>query len=93
MDPGLRKWVMDHSEVFRLCLEGEDESEFVNYFSDKQRDLLDLDLIRQGVREPCLWHACNYYSISSIVPEFVNLYLNDLRNARKWDFTGISILC
>ena len=38
--------------VLRLCLEGEDESEFVNYFSDKQRDLLDLDLIRQGVREP-----------------------------------------
>ena len=47
--------------------------------------MLDLDLIRQGVREPCLWHACNYYSISSIVPEFVDLYLNDLRNARRWD--------
>ena len=29
---------MERSEVLRLCLEGEDESEFVDYFSDKQRD-------------------------------------------------------
>ena len=85
MDPDLREWIMTHSEVLKLFLEGEDESEFANYFSDKQRDLADLDLIRQGVREPCLWHACNYYSISSAVPEFVDLYLNDLRNARRWD--------
>ena len=54
----------EHSEVLKLYLEGEDENRIAEYFSDKQRDLLDLDLIRQGVREPCLWHACNYYRLS-----------------------------
>ena len=48
MDPGLRKWVMDTQRYLGYALEGEDESEFANYFSDKQSDL-DLDLIGQGV--------------------------------------------
>ena len=85
MDPRLYEWIMNHSSILKLFLEGEDESEFANYFSDKQRDLLDLDLIRQGAREPRLWHVCNFYRLEAYIPEFVDLYLNDLRNMHKWD--------
>lgn len=76
---------MDHSEILKLILRGDDGSEFDEHFSDKQQDLQDLDLIRRGVREPRLWHACNFYGLEAFVPEFVDLYLNDLRNMRKWD--------
>ena len=77
--------LMKYSGILKLSLEGEDESALDEYFSDKKGDLTDLDAIRQGARRADLWHACNYYSLEAFVPEFVDLYLNDLRNARQWD--------
>ena len=58
------------SEVFRLCLEGEDESEFVNYFSDKQSDLADLNLmIRRAF-------VSRVYSMPVIITALVRSYRN-----------------
>lgn len=83
MDPNLREWIMDHSKALKVS----NESEFEEYFSDRQGDLVDLNAIRRGVREPYLWNVCKFYGLEAFVPEFVDLYLNDLRNARRWDNT------
>ena len=85
MDPNLCEWIMEYSEVLRFSLEGRDETEFEEYFADKQADLSDLDAIRRGVREPRLWHVCNFYGLEPFIPEFLGLYLSDLRNMRRWN--------
>ena len=94
MDPNLREWVMKYSKTLKSSLGGKvSESEFAEYFSDKHQDLVDLDAIMHGAREPRLWHVCNSYGLGPFVQEFVDKYFDDLCNGRRWDITeGIDTL-
>lgn len=84
---------MEHSSFLKSHLRGDNGSGYLKYFRNKKNDLADLDSIRQGVREPRLWRVCIFYELEAFVPEFIDLYLNDLRNMRRWANTdGIDTL-
>ena len=84
MDTALETWLLNESELIKKYPE---HARAVLWNIARCPNIVSiLEAMRNGARIIDHWYVCRAYRLTSVIPDYIDKYLSDLRRGVRWDY-------